>query len=414
MKTTSLALSIACLLMTAGLAHGQSKAPLPPPASQPPAGLPPLPSTPAAPPTSLPGTSGHELPPVPGQISDTVKMVDLTEKPRPDFDFNQYRDAMTAELVRLDQAIGSQMRVVGVEYGGPAHEMAIATAKQEKIGGLNPYVQQEIIPGGILASGQYDGIGSQYSQTCVVAIDPDRAAAAWEGYVLPAIQSGSHPQTGYAWMAGHAVGHCLDAQDRSNSFRSKLAWRPNEATALGLWPQAVIDGLSAGFGGTFAKDGFMNSSDRVYGQPTQRQFSERVADAFATLWIIRLGADAAGVRAIAQVRLDTTGDDAGVMAVSRGRLHDRAVQSPRADRLWDMAREAQIELGVDIARIPASRAELGSFAGGLNPEDTVQQWVVTPQGVMGVDAQGRIIQKPNTTQQTGQGRNFKDLRRFGQ
>lgn len=321
---------------------------------------------------------------------------------------------MLAELIRLDQAIGSQMRVVGVEYGGAAHEMAMAAAKQEKIGGLNPYVQQEIIPGGILAMGQYDGVGSQYSHTCVVPIDPDRAAAAWEGYVLPATQTGSHPQTGYAWMAGHAVGHCLDAQDRSNSFRSKLAWRPNEATALGLWPQAVIDALPTGFGGTFAKDGFMNSSDRVYGQPSQRQFSERVADAFATLWIIRLGADTAGIRSLAQVRLDTTGDDAGIMGVSRGRLHDRAAQSPRADRIWSMAREAQLEMGVDASRIPTPRSALGSFSGSPSLENNVEQWIVTPQGVMGVDAQGRIIQKPNTTQQTGQGRNFNELKRFGQ
>lgn len=61
-----------------------------------------------------------------------------------------------------------------------------------------------------------------------------------------------------------------------------------------------------------------------------------------------------------------------------------------------------------------SNTNMGSIAAGIPESQEVVQWVVTPQGLVGVDAQGRTVQKPNTTQQIAPGRNFNDLKRFGQ
>lgn len=410
MKRTCLSLLITCCLAVGTQANAQA---LPPPVERAPAGLPPLPGGTSTPPVSLPNTPATGLPPAPGNVAgQSLPTVDLTQTNRPQFVLDEFMAGMRAELVRLDQAIGSQLRVVAVEYGSADHDRAMGVARQEKIGGLDPFVQREVTPSAILATGQFNGVGGPYSQVCVVVLDPEKASIAWESYVLPPVQAGSHPQTGYAWMAAHAVGHCLDAQSRNNAFRSKLAWRMNEATSLGLWPQAISSAFPS-MGGTFAKDGFMNASERVYSHPAQRQFSERVADIFATLWIIRLGASPEGLLALSKARFENTGDDAGIAAVRRGRMYDRAKQSQRADRLWDMARDVQREIGVDSALISTSSG-LADSSGIPGGEEQVAQWIVTPQGVMGVDARGNLIQKPNTTQQVGGGKNFKDLKRFGQ
>jgi hypothetical protein len=318
---------------------------------------------------------------------------------------------MKGELERLDQAVGSMFRVVGVEEGSQAQQMALAVARTEKVGGLDPIAQREINPGAILATGQFNGVGGPQTRVCVVVLDPERAAMAWETYVIPPAAAGSHPQTGVAWMAGHAVGHCLDAYSRHGQLVRKMAWRPKDVSALGLWPNAV-QAVTPAFGGSFSKDGFLNNAERIYSQPTQHQFSERGADIFATLWVTRLGATKAGIEALALARKNAGGgDDAGIQAVLQPRALARAGSSPRADRLWDMARDLQLELGVDSAALATSKLP-DPAAGAVEPEIT--HWVITARGVVGVDSQGREVKMPNTTQQVGPGHNFKDLPRFGE
>lgn len=396
---------LALLLLSATLPGMAQNAPLPPPEARP-VGLPPAPA--GALPTQLPSTSEtqpRQAPPVPGAETPATT--------QHAFDLNVYQQGLGAEAQRLDQAIGHQMRVTVAQEGSQEQQMAISAARNERLGGYDPGALREVGPGAILATGQYGGVGGPQSQVCVVIADPERAAQAWDTYIAPALAAGSHPQTGFAWMVGHAVGHCLDAMDRQARFRGKLSWRHQEAATMGLWPDAVRAALPAGFGNTFSKDGFMNNAERIYGQGTQRQYSERVADAFATLWITRLGASPQGIQALAKARFDTVGDDAAIKAVASGRASARAGQSARADRLWDMARDVQISLGVDTALVK-SNTNMGSIAAGIPESQEVVQWVVTPQGLVGVDAQGRTVQKPNTTQQIAPGRNFNDLKRFGQ
>lgn len=384
------------------------KAPLPPPEARP-AGLPPAPVGQL--PTQLPGNSA----PIPGQVTPPAPGVELTPAaPAFKFDMDTYQQGLLAETQRMDQAIGHQMRVVLVQEGSQEQQMAISVAKQERQGGFDPAAQREIGPGGILATGQYAGVGGPHTQVCVIVSDPERAGQAWDTFIAPPVKAGSHPQTGFAWMVAHAAAHCLDAQDRANRLRGKLAWRPNEISALGLWPDAVRAALQGNFGGMIAKDGLMNNAERIYNHGAQRQYSERVADAFATMWITRLGATQAGIQSLAQVRLDSTGDDAGIRAASSGRAAARAGQSARADRLWDMAREVQVQLGVDSSLVNTNTPAAMGYGNTGTPENEVVQWVVTAQGVVGVDGQGRIVRKPTTTEQVAPGRNFKDLKRFGQ
>lgn len=389
-------------------AAGAQQAPLPPPEARP-AGLPPAPVGQL--PTQLPGSSA----PIPGQVTPPVPGTELpAATPQFKFDTDTYQQGLLAETQRMDQAIGHQMRVVLVQEGSQEQQMAISVAKQERQGGFDPNAQREIGPGGILATGQYAGVGGPHTQVCVIIADPERAQQAWDTFIAPAVKAGSHPQTGFAWMVAHAAAHCLDAQDRSNRLRGKLAWRPNEITALGLWPEAVRATLQGSFGGMVAKDGLMNNAERIYSHGAQRQYSERVADVFATMWITRLGASPAGIQSFAQMRLDSTGDNAAIRAASTGRVAARAGQSSRADRLWDMAREVQMELGVDNSLVTTNASANMGYANTGTPESEIVQWVVTAQGVVGVDGQGRVVRKPTTTEQVAPGRNFKDLKRFGQ
>lgn len=386
---------------------------MPPPQTKP-AGLPPSPIGQL--PIQLPGTTNvpAALPPQPQSGQDTAATESPTNSAPLDFDPNIYQQGLKAETQRLDQAIGHQMRIALVQEGSSDHTMAVSLAKNEQLGGYDPAAQREIGPGGILATGQFAGVGGPQIQVCVVGYDPERAQMAWEAYIAPTIKAGSHPQTGFAWMVAHAVGHCLDAQSRQSELRRKMSWRTQEIAGIGLWPAAVNSVLSSGFGAVYSKDGLMNQAESIYNQPMQRQYSERVADAFSTLWITRLGATQSGIQTLAKIRFDMVGDDAAIRLAAKGRNADRAGQSSRADRLWDMAREVQNTLGVDTTLIKNTSAANAWLQTAGAPSNEVVQWKVTPQGLVGIDAQGREVHKPNTAQQVAPGMNFKDLKRFGQ
>ena len=398
-----------------GVANAQSRAPLPPPVAKP-VGLPPGPSS-LPPPVQLPGATStpSNLPPAPTSLPsyvDTAPAAPQITAAKPEFDLQQYMKGMEGEIVRLDQAVSSIFRVVGVQQGSQAYEMGLSKSKQERRGGYNPSALKELGPGSILTRGYYEGVGGPNTEVCLIVLDNERASEVWNTYILPPIQEGSHPQTGYAWLVAHAVAHCLDAAERNNRLHSKMSWLIKDSKEIGIWPSSVSSSLPQSFGNSFSRDGFWQNAERFYLNPHQHQYAERGADAFATLWITRLGASPQGINSIAKARDETVGDNEGVLSARQSRAVARANETGRADRLWDMARDLQKQLNVDNYKIPHNQTTAQQYSGA--PENEVAQWVVTPQGVVGVNANGKIIKLPNTNQQPNQGVNFNQLKRFGQ
>lgn len=248
---------------------------------------------------------------------------------------------------------------------------------------------------------------SSQRSTCYVVFDPEQGAQDFATLTKP-LTPISHPQTGYAFLAGHAVGHCLDQVSREQGLNKKLAWHAREGVEVGLLPQA----LEQAYGARFSKDAYFANPFKVLSHPAQQQYSERVSDAFAVAWVMKLGASLEAVRYIGalrgQVEANSTQNTTSTVALMQ--LQSAEIERlNRVELLFDLARKAQQHSSVSSEVLHNPTQTHSS-----TPE--VVRWIVTPYGPKPVDAQGRIIQDPDVGIKplAPKGKSFNQLPRFGQ
>lgn len=407
MKNKSILFYACTLLLLNVQVFAQHSSPLPPPNSKP-IGLPG--QTNINLPVSLPNQANNITPSTVNisvnKEQSLLTNASLNNSNKVVFDLNEVRNNLSAEIERLNQAIGHQIRVVMVDEDSDDHKKAIEIANKDRVGGIDLAAQRKITPGAIFATGVFTG-NRNTLDTCLVSFNSENANMLWEAYLAPIIKTDSHPKTGYAWVAANALSVCLDAQERANKLTSRPSYRIDELASIGLNADAVKNTIPVNFN-SITKEAFFNNYERIYINPIQRQYSERLSDVFATLWIIRLGATKQGITAIANAKFDINGDDEGIRTILKPDIFARSRATTRADRLWDTARDIQQSIGVNSRIMDKTPVMVAA-----NNPDEVQTWKVTPNGLMGVNAKGEVVYKGNTTQQSGGVKNFNELPRFG-
>ena len=388
-------------------AKAQTKGPLPPPTSTPPTSLPPIPRDMVLPRVNLPPLPPANQPPVgtPGTApAVTQEAVAEADPYAPEL----LEGMMEAEIQRLNQALAPTMKAVLLRTDNPQFRQYVAS-------GLLQMSSREFakhdhgLAGMVAVGGKHNGV---QTPVCYVLFDAERGEGLWKQYIVP-LKQVSHPQSGAAWLMGHEVGHCLDQMDRSGKINKRLSWTADQAIGIGLWPQSIANA----YGTNFSKDTFLADPYRLYAQPGQQQFGERVADAFATLWMMKLGGTVKAVEILREQRLRMDPSKphfAGPVFDLSLDQRERALAMGRVDALWNTARDIQRKAGVSPE---TNSVDAGFLAGRKQPAEDpknrkIVRWVVTAQGPVPLDADGNVV--PQSVPLHTIPKNFNQLPRFGQ
>lgn len=241
--------------------------------------------------------------------------------------------------------------------------------------------------------------------SCMIILHPDDGARLWSRFIAPLAQV-SHPDSGAAFLVGHAMAHCLEAQSRMG-LDAKMTWGPDQTPLLlgmDIWPAAAW----VAYGSPMNKDAYWANPALLNKNPAQQQFSERGADSLGAAWMFKLGGDAQAMKAL----------EANAAALAAGQAHatgpvwpilkgqeDAFRSAQRLPELWGMAQAVRNQVGV-------STTAQETADNGAPPDQTgdVRHWKVTASGLIPVDDKGNIIPgaKP-----AGAPINFNQLTPFG-
>ena len=401
--------ALALILMASG---SVGAAELLPPPTVAPRELPPIPS---GRPTGLPPIPGV-LPPSTLPPSTDAQAADST------FDADRYWAMLDAEAQRLQQAVHPMFSIVVLRTDEPVYQQYVANGLLRV--SVDQYAHNEH---GLQATVVHGGkMNGQVGAICYVMAQPERAKGLWSEFIVP-MGRASHPQSGAAYLMGHEVGHCLDQFERQAKLGTRGRWEAADAAALGLYPEAV----RAAIGPQVTRASYYASVRALSTHPMQRQFEESVADAFGTMWLMKLGGSQAAVDIILKdrARIMASAPHHTTLAVQAVAGHKGDIErSVRIDTLWPIARRVQQEAGltpeaihvaqnwtlpvaqpVAVAGTPVQAQPVAVPTAPQTPQ--IARWVVTAKGPVAYDAQGREVPQE---QLTPKARDFRDLRRFGQ
>lgn len=227
-------------------------------------------------------------------------------------------------------------------------------------------------------------VNGQSRRICYVLNNPERAGHLWRSFVPETRQD----ETGIGWAArylvAHEVGHCLDRWQRGQHTRSGSLSASTLAT-LGI-PPVAFD-RTFGAGRTVDPKEYQQQQVVLYRDGALMQYQERVADAFAVLWMMGQKAPNENLKPIWDTRMRVAGHGthhahATLPALQKAYAVGMELKAmPELNALWDMSRRVQIAAGVDPSLGPNSKlvnadAENREAAPGAKPGE------ISPKGTM--------------------------------
>jgi len=180
---------------------------------------------------------------------------------------------------------------------------------------------------------------------CYVLYQPDEAATVYRAYFAP-ISAVASAQSAAAYLVAHEVGHCLDRLERTHLVGQKMAWPLDQVAAIGLAPEAI----RRVFGASLAAGAYGAKERDLAHDHAQRQYEERIADAFGILWVWRLGGSEAVRDAVMAQRATLDPWDVHATAPILKALDgykEPLAHSDGVSDIWALARKAQLAAGVD-------------------------------------------------------------------
>lgn len=379
------------------------------PPSAPPTSLPPLPSktpmgTGILPPLPAPQQS------TPEQEGGTNNSYEAGQSKEPSmqdrntvakYDAEKAHQLLQKEVDRLSKAIPTSldMRVVF------ANSQTDVYRQQMALGNIptTTIVDSEQPVKGTLKMG--NALNSNQPNICYVVFDPTRGEQHHYTDWQPMADAG-HAQTPYAFAVGRAVGRCLDTLERNTILTRRLQWKAQDTIQLGLLPSAV----QQTYGNQFAKAQFLSQPERIFAIPSQQQHTERVVDAFALAWIMKLGAGMPSVEFVVQqkkklpasspLHTHSTVEIMSKQGNEISRLNDVAL-------LWNLAKQARAFQGV-------TQEVMTNTMETVAPDNEIARYIVTPNGLVPVNSKGQPVQQPNRATPINQRRDFNSIKRFGQ
>lgn len=255
-------------------------------------------------------------------------------------------EAMKAEISGFNVLLESQFAVVGLSTDDPHMRNFIANGVLR----MNPDIYTRMESGLAslyVANGKLNG---QSRRVCYVLSNPERARHIWRSFVA----KGEKDDAAIAWAAkylvAHEVGHCLDRWQRSSYTQG------NEITQgqLGLMGvPAVAFERTFGAGRTVSDKEYRDQQVVLYRDGALLQYQERVADAFAVLWVMGQKIPNDNLKPIWDTRNRIAANGvhhahATTPALQKAYAFGMNLKTlPDLQTLWDMARKSQIAAGVD-------------------------------------------------------------------
>lgn len=246
------------------------------------------------------------------------------------------------ELQRLENALQGRMGIALFRTDDPVIRGFIASGVLR--------VPQEAylrLESGLAAvavlNGKHNG---QNRPMCYVLFNPSRAGPVERSSFIPIAQATGDARQGAAYLAAHETAHCIDHLEREGLLAKKMQWTPEEAVTVGIQP----DAFARVFGAKASTAAYRTRLNDLYADLAQRQYEERVADAFGILWVWRLGGSDEVQRIIREVRGRDNPKNAHYTAPILDALpvlKPKAIQASSIDEVWGMARGTQRQIGID-------------------------------------------------------------------
>lgn len=268
---------------------------------------------------------------------------------RAQYDPGTLEELLPQELKRLENALGGRMGVALFRTDDPTVQAFIA-------GGILNVPQEAYLrlESGLAAVAVLEGKhNNQKRAMCYVLLNPERAASARRSFFEPIAQATGDPRQGAAFLAAHEVAHCLDHLERESLLAKHMRWDAGQAEAVGIQPYA----FTRLFGTHAATAAYRARLNDLYADLAQRQYEERLADAFGVLWVWRMGGAQSVLEKVIQVRKGERAHNAHATAPVLAMLDSVKPQLEQAqgvDAVWSLARQVQRHVGVDSSLGPGS------------------------------------------------------------
>lgn len=256
-----------------------------------------------------------------------------------------FEEMLGQELKRLEHALDGRMGVALFRTDDPAIQAFIS-------GGVLNISQEAYLrlETGLAAVAVLEGMhNNQKRPMCYVLYHPERAqAGAVRGFYDPMAAATKEPRQGAAFLAAHETAHCIDHLERETLLNRHMQWGPGQAIEVGIEPHA----FERVFGSKAATAAYRSRTGDLYADLAQRQYEERVADAFGLLWVWRMGGSESLLDVLRSARMGRPPHDAhatGPILEAVHQRHDALASTQGIDDIWMLARQAQREIGVDLS-----------------------------------------------------------------
>lgn len=200
-----------------------------------------------------------------------------------------------------------------------------------------------------LSNGKING---QARPVCYVLNNPSRAEHLWRGFVSHESRKESDIQWGASYLMAHEVGHCLDRQQRED-ITQRGEWDSTQMEAMGI-PVAAFN-RTFGEGRKINANEYRQQQIVLYRDGALLQYQERVADAFAVLWMMGNKSPNENLKPIWDTRIRVGGHGKHKSHSTLPTLQKAYAlgmdmkELPSMEHLWTLARRAQMEGGIDAS-----------------------------------------------------------------
>jgi hypothetical protein len=254
--------------------------------------------------------------------------------------------AMKIETERFDRLLGQRFSVslLNTEDGLVRQFIANGVLK------MNPdiYTRMESGLASIyVANGKING---QARPVCYVLNNPARAGHLWRSFVPEDDKGEKAVQWAASYLVAHEVGHCLDRLQRE-AYTQKGQWNAEQLQGIGI-PVAAFN-RTFGAGRTITAKEYSDQQVVLNRDGGLMQYQERVADAFAVLWMMANKSPNEHLKPIWDTRNRVASHGvhhahATTPTLQKAYALGMEIKTmPNMDTLWGLARQAQIQGGID-------------------------------------------------------------------
>lgn len=285
-----------------------------------------------------------------------------------------YIQAIESETTRIAPLLEKQVHIQVLRTDNPNYRMFVAQGLMQVNNEAYIRLENGLASVANMNPGQHPN--------CFVLLNPDRNGARTSIF-KDMLEATKDPNQSAAFLVGHEVGHCLSFLERNIATHKKSQWSVDDAVAAGIQK----DAFERTFGKKLATGAYFNRSHELYSDLAQRQYDERVADAFAALWYIRLGGNPEGLKAAEAIRRRDNPKNAHYTAPVFDRLplyQEKLANTNDIMGIWNLARAIQKEVGVETILGPGSteyKAPIMQEIKKIKEENKVPVKIVPPRSL---------------------------------